>query len=177
MKKKFRKLIKNKLKEVLLNLKNYGNYNNSNNSNDSNDSNNSNDCNNSNDSNNCCNSTPAFSLVEISISLIVIAVILAALSPVITKRLTSTSTQKNKISTNCSSYFPQASGYCAMCYINPKKCIICTRSCNSDEFKNVDNCICESCKTKYNDSHCSRCNSQRCLQCDQGYYLDNNNKL
>ena len=63
-----------------------------------------------------------------------------------------------------------------MCYINPKKCIICTRSCNSDEFKNVDNCTCESCKTKYNDSHCSRCNSQRCLQCDQGYYLDNNNK-
>ena len=62
----------------------------------------------------------AFSLVEISISLIVIAIILAALSPVITKRLTSTSTQKNKISTNCSSYFPQASGYCAMCYINPK---------------------------------------------------------
>ena len=119
----------------------------------------------------------AFSLVEISISLIVIAIILAALSPIITKRLTSTSTQKNKISTNCSSYFPQASGYCAMCYINPKKCIICTRSCNGDEFKNVDNCICESCKTKYNDSHCSRCNSQRCLQCDQGYYLDNNNKL
>ena len=94
MKKKFRKLIKNKLKEVLLNLKKYGNYNNSNDSNNS---------------NNCSNSTPAFSLVEISISLIVIAIILAALSPIITKRLTSTSTQKNKISTNCSSYFPQAS--------------------------------------------------------------------
>ena len=62
---------------------------------------------------------PAFSLVEISVSLVVIAVILAALSPVITKRLTSTSTQKNKISTNCSSYFPQAMGYCAMCYVNP----------------------------------------------------------
>ncbi len=91
MKKKFRKLIKNKLKEALLNLKKYGNYNNSNNCND------------------CTNSTPAFSLVEISVSLIVIAIILAALSPVITKRLTSTSTQKNKISTNCSSYFPQAS--------------------------------------------------------------------
>ena len=162
MKKKFRKLIKDKLKEALLNLKKYGNYNNSNDSNNCND---------------CSNSTPAFSLVEISISLIVIAIILAALSPIITKRLTSTSTQKNKISTNCSSYFPQASGYCAMCYVNPKKCIICTRSCNNDEFKNVDNCTCESCRTKYNDSHCSRCNSQRCLQCDQGYYLDNNNKL
>ena len=118
----------------------------------------------------------AFSLVEISISLIVIAVILAALSPVITKRLTSTSTQKNKISTNCSSYFPQAMGYCAMCYVNPKRCIICTRSCNGDEFKNVDSCICESCRTKYGDSRCSRCNSKRCLQCDQGYYLDSSNK-
>ena len=104
----------------------------------------------------------AFSLVEISISLIVIAVILAALSPVITKRLTSTSTQKNKISTNCSSYFPQAMGYCAMCYVNPKRCIICTRSCNGDEFKNVDSCICESCRTKYGDSRCSKCNSKRC---------------
>ena len=103
MKKKFRKLIKNKLKEVLLNLKRYGKYGNYNNSNDCNNSNDSNN------SNNCGNSIPAFSLVEISISLIVIAIILAALSPVITKRLTSTSTQKNKISTNCSSYFPQAS--------------------------------------------------------------------
>ena len=92
MKKKFRKSIKDKLKEALLNLKRYGKYGNYNNYNNSNNSNNSND------SNDCCNSIPAFSLVEISISLIVIAVILAALSPVITKRLTSTSTQKNKIS-------------------------------------------------------------------------------
>ena len=118
----------------------------------------------------------AFSLVEISISLIVIAIILAALMPVITKRLTASATQRNKISTNCASLFPDASGYCAMCYVNPKRCIICTRTCNGDEFKNVDKCICESCRIKYSDTHCSRCNSQRCLQCDNGYYLDGNNK-
>ena len=131
---------------------------------------------NSNNNNNKRKLLLAFSLVEISISLIVIAIILAALMPVITKRLTASSTQRNKISTNCASLFPDASGYCAMCYVNPKRCIICTRTCNGDEFKNVDKCICESCRIKYSDTHCSRCNSQRCLQCDNGYYLDGNNK-
>ncbi len=158
MKKKFRKLIKNKLKEVLLNLKKYGNYNNSN------------------DSNDCSNSTPAFSLVEISISLIVIAIILAALAPVITKRLTSTSTQKKQNINKLLLILPSSIRILRYVLYKSQKCIICTRSCNSDEFKNVDNCTCESCRTKYNDSHCSRCNSKRCLQCDQGYYLDNNNK-
>lgn len=131
---------------------------------------------NSNNNNNKRKLLLAFSLVEISISLIVIAIILAALMPVITKRLTASATQRNKISTNCASLFPDASGYCAMCYVNPKRCIICTRTCNGDEFKNVDKCICESCRIKYSDTHCSRCNSQRCLQCDNGYYLDGNNK-
>ena len=162
--------------------KNRDNINNKKNSSNSKDGNNNNNNNNNNNKERIIGVVPvvkrllAFSLVEISISLIVIAIILAALMPVITKRLTASATQRNKISTNCASLFPDASGYCAMCYVNPKRCIICTRTCNGDEFKNVDKCICESCRIKYSDTHCSRCNSQRCLQCDNGYYLDGNNK-
>ena len=116
----------------------------------------------------------AFSLVELSVSMIIIAIIIAALAPIITKRLTATSTTKNKISTNCDSYYPD--GYCSMCYITPKRCIICTKTCNSDEYKNVDDCTCEACKDRYNDPYCSQCNSKRCTQCDNGYYLNDSNQ-
>lgn len=76
--------------------------------------------------------------------MIIIAIITAALTPIITKRLSATSTVKNRISTNCDSYYPE--GYCSMCYITPKRCIICTKTCRSDEYKNVSDCICEPCK-------------------------------
>ncbi len=116
----------------------------------------------------------AFSLVEIAISLLVISIIIAALTPTISKRLTSASSMKPRISTNCDSLYP--SGYCAMCYITPKKCITCTRTCQSNEYKNVGNCECEKCIDRYNDPHCTKCDSKKCNQCDPGYYLDGKGK-
>ncbi len=112
----------------------------------------------------------AFSLVEIAISLLVISIIIAALTPTISKRLTASSSIKNRISTNCNSIYPD--GYCAMCYITPKKCISCTKTCNTNQFKNVDSCECEDCSKKYGNPNCARCNSKKCTQCAQGYYLD-----
>lgn len=99
---------------------------------------------------------------------------LAALVPVITKRLQKSSIARNKISTNCSSLFPE--GYCALCYLDSKDCIICTKTCNSDEFQDVSEYTCVKCSIEHNDSNCTRCNSKYCTQCKNGYYLDNNNK-
>ena len=106
--------------------------------------------------------------------MLVIAIILAALVPVITKRLQKSSIARNKISTNCSSLFPE--GYCALCYLDSKDCIICTKTCNSDEFQDVSKYACVKCSIEHNDSNCTRCNSKYCTQCKNGYYLDNNNK-
>ncbi len=114
----------------------------------------------------------AYSLVEVAISLLVISIIIAALTPTISKRLSASSSIKNRISTNCNSLYPD--GYCAMCYITPKKCISCTKTCNPNQFKNVDNCACEECSIRYSNDKCTKCNSKKCTQCENGYYLDSN---
>lgn len=123
----------------------------------------------------------AFSMVEIAVSMIIIAIIIAALTPIITKRLTASSTIKNRISTNCDSLY--TNGYCAMCYLTPKQCIVCTIPCATGsasngwkgEVKNNNDCKCESC-TKHN-ANCANCTLDRCTQCKPGYYLDSaNNK-
>ena len=102
----------------------------------------------------------AFSLIEVTVALLVVAIIVAALAPVITKRLTGGVVGKSRISTSCSSLFPD--GYCGMCYLNPKSCIVCTRTCSSDEFQNVSECSCIKCSIHHNDSNCTRCNSKYC---------------
>ena len=111
----------------------------------------------------------AFSLVEIAVSLLVISVIIAALTPTISKRMSSSSL-RSKVSTNCDSSFPD--GYCALCDVGSNRCITCTRSCNTDEYKNSDKCICEACVTKHSDSYCAACNSKECTMCAQGYYIN-----
>ena len=115
-----------------------------------------------------------FSLIEIMVALIVVAIITSALMPIITKRLTLQSTIKNRISTNCSNLYPN--GYCSMCYITPKQCIVCSIPCNDGEVKNNDECKCENCKTRHKDDNCANCNLKYCTQCENGYYLDDNHK-
>ena len=116
----------------------------------------------------------AFSLIEVMVALLVVAIIVAALAPVITKRMQRDIVGRSRISTSCSSLFPE--GYCGMCYLNPKSCIVCTKTCKSDEFQNVSECSCVKCRIHHNDSNCVRCNSKYCTQCKQGYYLDGNNR-
>ena len=116
----------------------------------------------------------AFSLIEVMVALLVVAIIVVALAPVITKRMQRDIVGRSRISTSCSSLFPE--GYCGMCYLNPKSCIVCTKVCSSDEFQNVSECSCVKCSVHHNDSSCVRCNSKYCVQCKQGYYLDGNNR-
>ena len=113
-----------------------------------------------------------FSLIEVTVALLILAILVASLTPIITKRMQKSIIAKNRITTNCTPLFPD--GYCGMCYTNPKSCIVCTKTCNSDEYQNVSECSCVKCSIAHNDSNCTRCNSKYCTQCKQGYYLDNN---
>ena len=113
-----------------------------------------------------------FSLIEITVALLIIAIITSILTPIITKRITSTRTSKNRISTNCNTLFPNKQ--CSLCYLTPKQCIICNIPCQDGETKNNDQCKCENCKTIHNDPNCSNCNLKYCTQCENGYYLNDN---
>ena len=131
----------------------------------------------------------AFSLIEVMVALLVVAIIVAALAPVITKRMQRDIVGRSRISTSCSSLFPE--GYCGMCYLNPKSCIVCTKTCKSDEFQNVSECSCVLCSKSTSTtqgsvavntamSSCSTCNSGYyagiqgqsvgCNKCPGGYY-------
>ena len=112
----------------------------------------------------------AFTLVEVAVNMIVIAIVVAALMPVISKKATKGTLVKNKISSNCESIDP--SGYCSMCYPSLNKCITCTRPCESDEYVVTDKCQCAKCSTKYG-NNCTKCNYKECTQCSNGYYLNN----
>ena len=123
----------------------------------------------------------AFSLIELSISFITIAILLAAFSPVISKKFASSATSSSGgssggVTYKCSTLFPDSDGACMLCTKNPKKCIMCSKTCPSGEYKNVFECKCESCSTKHSDSHCVSCDENSCFGCSEGYSLDSNNK-
>ncbi len=105
------------------------------------------------------------------------SVLLAALSPVISKRIVSSVVGGEKeLSISCDELFPEAEGHCAICYKSPKECLFCSRICASGYLKDTGECVCKTCKSVYHDEHCSRCDENSCLACDDGYYLDDKNK-
>lgn len=106
--------------------------------------------------------------------MLIIAIIIAALTPLITKKLTKLSIAKNRLTTKCQPYFPD--GFCAFCYTTPKSCVVCTKDCLEGQYKDVENCECKECSIMHNDAKCTKCNLENCLQCEDGYYLDSNNK-
>ena len=76
----------------------------------------------------------AFSLIELTISLITISCIMAAFAPIITKKLKISSSSSSPISTvkpECSKF----SEDCKLCYSN--SCLICNKNCNENEYKNI----------------------------------------
>ena len=119
-----------------------------------------------------------FSLVELSISFIVISILLAAFSPVISKKLAASSspTSITKLSMDCKTVLPEAEGYCTMCYESPKRCILCSRTCAEGEYKDTANCVCLSCQDQYGDSHCTKCDESGCKLCDNGYFFGSDKK-
>ena len=115
---------------------------------------------------NVVNLLSAFSLVEVSISVLIISIIAASLTPVISKRVTG-SVMANKISTNCDSI----DSFCAMCYPSMGKCISCTKTCESNQYRKEETCSCINCSSLYG-SYCTKCNSKECVQCKEGYFLN-----
>ena len=121
-----------------------------------------------------------FSLIELLISLIVISLIAAAFSPVISKKLKSGglsigvgfggSGGIGPISIACDDIDED----CNLCYGN--SCLICSKDCNSQgEYINVSTCKCENCAEiehaqtcEYNSEH----NKGIATLCDDGYYIE-----
>ena len=113
----------------------------------------------------------AFSLIEIMISLITISIIVAAFTPVISKKMKSTDItvlQNNSglITDKCEDIDP--SGYCKLC--TKTYCIQCDRTCSSGQYLDNTVCSCKHCSDKF--SNCKECDSDKCIKCNQTHYLD-----
>ena len=112
----------------------------------------------------------AFSLVELMISLIIISLVAAAFTPIITKKLSSSSIisgNMGKIITKCEENFGEN---CKLCTNN--YCINCTLSCPQEgTFLNSDVCKCQDC-SKFDSSDgifCQSCKQKGCEKCSSGY--------
>lgn len=115
----------------------------------------------------------AFSLIELMISLIIISMIAAAFTPVITKKLKANNVVANssfsEISKDCASKFGSSCELCTKSY-----CIQCSLNCLSDEYINTTSCECASCSKFDNNSlsiKCEQCTSEGCSKCEGNSYL------
>ena len=83
----------------------------------------------------------AFSLIEISISLIIIFCIMGATVPLISKRIKSGNHKTKKFgTTKCNSI--TSDGFCKFCDPEKNICVICTRLCEDNQTLNVEECSC-----------------------------------
>ena len=108
----------------------------------------------------------AFSLVELMISLVVIAVVIAAATPLITKKLatkdlTITAKATGVYSQDCEKFGDDCS-FCTDDY-----CALCMKQCASNEYVYTKECICKSCLEIA--AHCAGCNHKICKKCEGGY--------
>ncbi len=115
----------------------------------------------------------AFSLVEILVALIIVSLIMAAMAPVITKRLSSSGItigagggMSNTLSASCEAF----GANCTLCYED--KCISCSISCSSNQAADIDTCSCKSCSSLYG-NECLKCNMNECLECNLSHYAKN----
>ena len=99
------------------------------------------------------------------ISLITISCIMAAFTPILTKKLNKTNVTMSisEISSKCDKF----SSDCVLCY--PNKCLICNKSCTDGEIKDSEKCSCETCATMY--PNCLECKTSGCQKCLSGYGL------
>ena len=116
-----------------------------------------------------------FSVLELVISLMVIASIMAAFTPLITKKFSSSIFGKGgkvNLTADCTDKFNE---YCTLC--DDKRCIRCTldpNTCAGDQYKDTASCSCKDCKETYGED-CEKCNEKKCLTCPDGQYLDSDN--
>ena len=115
-----------------------------------------------------------FSLVELMVTLVVVAILTASMAPVITKRLKSkeiTIAQGGGgLTMNCASISPQ----CGLC--EGGVCVSCAKSCTENEALDIPNCACKLCsETDFHGEACLRCDMENCSKCTEGYYLASGN--
>ena len=114
----------------------------------------------------------AFSLIELMISLIVISLVAAAFTPVITKKLKTSSIfgssgGGNSVSANCQGKFDSD---CKLC--TKDLCVMCKKTCESGYMLEADSCKCNQIITINNCKVYSTYST--CNACEDGYYLSNN---
>ncbi len=116
-----------------------------------------------------------FSLVEILVALIMVSVIMAALAPVITKKLSSAGmtigaggTSEIEFQMDCSAF----SEDCALCFDD--KCTLCTKDCADNEFTSTPDCLCKLCNSEDGFKDCEQCTAKKCKKCLSGYGLVSN---
>ncbi len=115
----------------------------------------------------------ALSLIELMISLITISCIVAAFTPVITKKMknsnvTISGNNVSDITTDCSDKFSSNCKLCTKSY-----CIQCElNSCPIGQYAENKSCSCKDCSTLH--SNCLECDSTKCTKCkDNNYYINN----
>lgn len=111
----------------------------------------------------------AFSLIELLISLIILAIILTFMLPIVTKKLKHDAIKPSS-SLECKK-FDSKNGSCLLC--KEAKCQICNTSILEKEgfyVNPLESCEYQKCSDKF-DLACSRCNSQTCLACKGGFSL------
>ena len=91
------------------------------------------------------NQSRAFSLIEISISLIIIFCIMGATIPIMSKRMKSGGHKVKKFGTTNEAKCKEidSTGFCKFCDPVQGICVICTRLCEDNQNLNVDECKCE----------------------------------
>ena len=112
----------------------------------------------------------AFSMIELMISLVTISVITAAATPIVTKKIA-----KKDISLSNGGLLMKCNHIdekCTLCHSN-KKCIMCSRTCASNQYADTATCKCKSCSSKYG-STCVACDDTQCLKCSAYHYIGTN---
>ena len=103
-----------------------------------------------------------FSLIELMISLITISCIAAALTPLITKKVTQSgvSVGVGSLTSDCSSKFSDG---CILC--DNKECFIC-----SEGYELSSGSCTKDCSSLFGEG-CNSCDDDECSACDDGYNL------
>ncbi len=113
----------------------------------------------------------AFSLTELIISLLIISIITAAFTPVLTKKLKNQnkSLTQGGLIKNCTQI--ENCNICAKKLLPPTEgggseyiCLDCKNKCNTNQYQKKEDCSCVDC-----DKNCISCTSEECAACAPGY--------
>ncbi len=109
-------------------------------------------------------------MIELTLSLLIISIILAALTPVISKRAHQMIKVDNSMSVyskaECEKWFNKD---CEAC--TKSVCLTCEKICSENQYKNTGKCICEDCSLR--SVQCIRCGASECKKCNEVFPLLN----